>query len=82
MEALGLFSHDLAAVAMRNKAEQAGAGGGKKSTKRKAQAEPAQPTRRSRRLVRVEFRGQAARTQGGTCDTGSAACLCAAGASH
>ena len=50
MEALGLFSHDLAAVAMRNKAEQAGAGAGKKPAKRKAQTEPTQPTRRSRRL--------------------------------
>ena len=52
MEALGLHSFDLEAVALRNKAE---AGGDKKAkgVKRRAlDAEPTAPTRRSRRLVR------------------------------
>jgi hypothetical protein len=55
MEALGLHSFDLEAVALRNKAEAGGDKKKAKGVKRRAaalDAEPTAPTRRSRRLVR------------------------------
>jgi hypothetical protein len=54
MEALGLHSFDLEAVALRNKAEAVVDKKKAKGVKRRAavDAEPTAPTRRSRRLVR------------------------------